>query len=185
MAAAHRVARRRPGMATGARDCVPARSRGRAPIRVGSRWPLVVGWARGSRSERVPGFRDRGDRTLDSARVEDRPGRDRTGTGVAAVRPHRCGGCQPSCVPGVAWTPQVDGRACRAGCQAERHPWARSPAMTTVRLFTTFPAQRAQSGPRRVLSLNFSGGSGSIQGFSAPRPHVLPGPISLRHRGRA
>ena len=141
----------------------------RPPVRMGERWSVVRERIRWQPYAGATPSGLRGHRTVDPAGLDR--GADRS---PAPIRVDRCRLCHRKRVPGVAWTPQTLGRGASSG-------WV---GMTTVRLITSFPPQRAQSGARRVGLLNFSAGSGSIQGFSAPRTYVRRGPDGREARGR-
>jgi hypothetical protein len=97
------------------------------------------------------------------------------GVGSPAVRLDRRGRGGSCGVSGAPGPSDPHGRA-------DRHPFCTPAAgnrMTTDRLVTPFHAFRAQSGPRKVSPLNFSGRSESIQRLCAARPS------DLWSRGRA
>ena len=165
----------------------------RPPVRMGERWSVVRQRIRWQPHSGATPSSHRRHRAVDFAGLDGSAGRKKPSIAgrlgaeaslsrpaiegfrpAAPIRVDRCRLCHRKSVPGVAWTPQtLIGGASPA--------WV---AMTTVRLITSFPPQRAQSGARRVGLLNFSAGSGSIQGFSAPQTYVCPGPDGREARGR-
>ena len=154
---------RRPGSGLAGGACGAGRKGAarRAPVRLGARRgmaPRAAGWR----------ARDRlSDRRHCHAWPLDPTGLDRRRWALAPPRPPVCINRSLGRQPGGF--PDAQRASLSPGRPAFRTERGFGP-LTTDRLITPFHASRAQSGPRKVSPMNFSGGSRSIQRLLTVRP---------------
>jgi hypothetical protein len=150
-------------------------STGGPPVRMDCRGRVATRTPPGSPRGRASCRRNGYAWPMDPARLE------RGGANLASTQPALCinksESGQPSDLPGAQRASFPGGRAPFRGAP---QPSASGGALTTDRLVTTFHASRAQSGPRKVSPMNFTGGSRSIQRLLAARPL-----LTCWSRGRA
>lgn len=148
---------------------------GRSPVRVGAGRHVAPGatrWgARGGAAGRGHGHA----RSLDSAGVERKDGRLEPTDPALCI--NRSGRGRPGGLPGAQ---RASFGARRPFFEAASDASRTGSHLTTDRLVTPFHASRAQSGPRKVSPMNFTGGSRSIQRLLAARPL-----LTCWSRGRA
>ncbi len=170
-------ARRRHCSRVGARRVARPRRAPRPGAAGGSPVRMVAGWAvapdQGRRPlrNRVAHWGHRHAWPLDPAGLDRRDGA--LAPAQPPLRINRSGGGQPGGFP------DAQRASLHPSGPAFRTQRGRGP-LTTDRLVTPFHASRAQSGPRKVSPMNFTGGSRSIQRLLAARPL-----LTCWSRGRA